>query len=212
MNILHICANPKPTDESASKQMAAAFFTKLAEKNIDFELTNVDLYQNPPPYLSYEEYRGFWLPVFIEGYQATDEELEAMAYAQEQGELFNKADILVLTTPMWNYSIPAILKAWIDQVVAPNITFKMEKDGPRPLHSLKQIVVLAASGGVYKEDDPRDCLTAQIREAFSFIGIDNISTAWADGQNLLFFDDSVLRKSFAIESAQDLAEEVTELQ
>jgi len=212
MNILHICANPKPTDESVSKQMAAAFFTKLAEMNVDYELVNVDLYQEPPPFVSYDEYRGFWFPVFIGGYQATDEELAAMEYAKQQGELFNQADVLVLTTPMWNYSIPAILKAWMDQVISPDITFKMEKYGPKPLHSIKQIVVLAASGGVYKEEDPRDCLTSQIREAFSFIGIDNISTAWADGQNLLFFDDSVLRKSFAIESAQDLAEEVTELQ
>ena len=210
MNILHICANPKPTDESASKQMAAAFFTKLAELNIEYELNNVDLCSEPPPFISYEQYRGHWYPVFIEGYQATDEELEDMAYAREQGELFNQADVLVLTTPMWNYSIPAILKAWIDQIIAPGITFKMEKDGPKPLHSIKQIVLLAASGGVYKEEDPRDCLSAQIREAFAFIGIDNIATAWADGQNPLFFDDASLRKSFAIESAQDLAEEIAE--
>lgn len=211
MNILHICANPKPTDESVSKQMAAAFFTKLAEMNVDYELVNVDLYQEPPPFVSYDEYRGFWFPIFINGYQATDEELAAMAYAKQQGELFKQADILVLTTPMWNYSIPAILKAWIDQIVSPDITFKMEKDGPKPLHSIKQIVVLAASGGVYKEEDTRDCLTAQIREAFSFIGIDNIATAWADGQNPLFFEDGVTRKAMAIESAQDLAEEVADL-
>jgi len=211
MNILHICANPKPTDESVTKQMATAFFVKLAEKNIDYDLVNVDLYQEPPPFVSNEEYRGFWFPVFIDGYQATDEEVEAMAYAKEQGEYFRQADVLVLTTPMWNYSIPAILKAWIDQVLAPGITFKMEKDGPMPLHSIKQIVVLAASGGIYKEEDPRDCLTTQIREAFSFIGIDNISTAWADGQNPLLFDDCSLRKAFAIESAQDLAEEVADM-
>jgi FMN-dependent NADH-azoreductase len=191
--------------------MAAAFFTKLAEKNIEFELSNVDLYSNPPPFLSYEEFRGLWFPVYIDGYQATDEELEAMAYAREQGELFNNADVLVITTPMWNYSIPAILKAWIDQILAPSITFEMEANGPRPLHSIKQIVVLAASGGVYKEDDPRDCLTSQIREAFSFIGIDHISTAWADGQNPLFFEDGSIRKSFAIESAQELAEEVADI-
>ncbi len=211
MNILHICANPKPTDESVSKQMATAFFVKLAEKNIDYDLVNVDLYQDPPPFISNEEYRGFWFPVFIDGYQATDEEVAAMAYAKEQGEYFRQADILVLTTPMWNYSMPAILKAWIDQVIAPEITFKMEKDGPKPLHSIKQIVVLASSGGIYKENDSRDCLTTQIREAFDFIGIDNISTAWADGQNPLFFDDSSLRKAFAIESAQDLAEEVADM-
>lgn len=211
MNILHVCANPKPTDESVSKQLAAAFFVKLAEVNPDFEVMNVDLYQEPPPFISYSQFRGSWFPVFIEGYQATDVEKEAMAYAAKQGELFKAADILILTTPMWNYAVPAIMKAWIDQLLTPGITFNMEKDGPKPLHHLKQIVLLAASGGIYKEDDPRDCLTAQIREAFSFIGIDNVTTAWADGQNPLFFEDYEIRKNLAIEAAQELAEEVAEM-
>lgn len=211
MNILHICANPKPTEESVCKQMAVSFFTKLVTINPEFEVTNVDLYQDPPPFLTYEAYRGLWYPVFIEGYKPTDEDLEAMTYAKEQAKLFNEADLLVITTPMWNYAIPAILKAWIDQVIAPGMTFELEKDGPRPSHHLKEVVLLASSGGSYKEEDPRDCLTSQLREAMSFIGIDNICTAWADGQNPLFFNDCLERKEFALESARDLAEEVAEM-
>lgn len=211
MNILHICANPKPTDESVSKQMAAALFTRLAENNIEFELNNIDLYQNPPPFVSYNQYKGAWFPVFIDGYRTTDAELADMAYAKEQGQLFNAADVLVITAPMWNYSMPAILKAWIDQILMPDVTFKMDKHGPTPLHHLREIVLLAASGGAYKEDDPRDCLTTSLREAFGFIGIDNIQIAWADGQNPLFFSDSLTRKQFAIEMVQDLADELSEV-
>ena len=44
MNVLHICANPRPVQESVSKQLATAFFMRLAERNPDINVTNVDLY------------------------------------------------------------------------------------------------------------------------------------------------------------------------
>ena len=47
MNILHVCANPKPTEESISKQLASAFFGKVIELKPDVELVNVDLYEIP---------------------------------------------------------------------------------------------------------------------------------------------------------------------
>lgn len=212
MKILHVFANPKPTEESASKQLAAAFFAHLVQENPNFEVQNVDLYENPPPFLSYEAYRGFWYPVFIDGYQPTDNEIESMSYAMEQGEMFTQADVLVLTVPMHNFSVPAIMKAWIDQILAPDISFRMEEDGPKPVHKIKKMILLVASGGSYKEDDERDALTAQIRAAFGFIGIDDIAVAWADGQNPLFFHDSEMRKNMAIEAAQELAEEIAEME
>jgi FMN-dependent NADH-azoreductase len=212
MNILHVCANPKPTEESASKQLATAFFTTLVSNNPDFQVNNIDLYQDPPPYLAYEAFRGFWYPVFIDGYQPTDEDEAAMAYAKAAGEKFNEADVLVLTTPMWNFNIPAILKAWIDQVLAPGVTFDITGDGIKPLHRLRRIILLVASGGVYKEDDPRDSLSSQIRAAFQFIDVRDIDIAWADGQNPLFFEDSEQRKQFAVEAAQEIAEEIAEMQ
>ena len=60
MNVLHVCASPRPTEESVSKQLAIAFFTKMAELNPDVDVTNVDLYHNPPPFLSYYAYRAMW--------------------------------------------------------------------------------------------------------------------------------------------------------
>ncbi|MBU0678523.1 MAG: NAD(P)H-dependent oxidoreductase [Verrucomicrobia bacterium] len=96
MKILHVFANPKPTEESASKQLAAAFFGKLVEMNPDVEIENVDLYDDPPPFLSYETYCAFWYPVMIEGYTTTDKDDEAMAYAKKHAEIFNSADVLVI--------------------------------------------------------------------------------------------------------------------
>lgn len=208
MNVLHILANPKPIEESASKQLAAAFFARLAEKNPDVNVENVDLYHNPPPLYSYDLYRYVWYPIFQPGYQASEAEKAASEYCRQQCELFRDTDILVLTMPMWNFSVPAIVKAWIDQVISPNEAFTISPDGVKPLHRIKQIILLVASGGSYKEGDARDALTPEIRAAFGFINIDNIAVVWADGQNRFFHTDSDERKKMAIEAAQELAEEV----
>lgn len=210
MNVLHICADPKPTEESASKQLAVAFFRTLAEQNPEVEITNVDLYENPPPFLDYQAIRGFWFPVFIDGHQPTDDEQLAGTYGIEQGEIFNQADVIVLTVPMWNFSVPAILKAWMDQVLSPSVTFTMDKSGTIPLHKVRKLILLASSGEVLKQDDERDALTPLIVSAFAEAGVRNVSIAWADGQYTFRYNDAESRKQMALEAAEELAEEVLE--
>ena len=100
MNILHVCANPKPTEQSVSKQMAARFFGKLMELNPDVELNNVDLYQEKPPYYSNDLCRRMWNPVFDPTYEPTKAEEAAANYAMKQAELFKTSDVLVLTIPL----------------------------------------------------------------------------------------------------------------
>ncbi len=212
MNILHVCANPKPTEESVSKQLAAAFFAKLIELKPEAELVNVNLYDEKPPFYSYELYKRAWYPVFDETYEPSKVEEMALNYATKQAELFNEADVLVLTTPMWNFSLPAIMKAWIDQVLSPGLTFTISKEeGMKPLHKIKSIVLLVASGGSYMEDDDRDALTRQVRAGFGFVGIHDLEIVWAEGQNPLFFDDCNEKKAMAIEAASEIAEDIAEM-
>jgi len=213
MNVLHVCANPKPTDESVSKQLAAAFFGKLIELRADVDLVNTDLYDEKPPFYSYELYKRSWYPVMDESYEPSKAEEMAMNYAAKQAEAFNAADVLVLTMPMWNFTVPAIMKAWIDQVLCPGLTFEISaEEGVKPLHKIKSIVLLVASGSVYKEGDERDALSTQVRSAFGFVGIDDIEIVWADGQNPLFNMDSDERKEMALEAASEIAEDIAELE
>ena len=213
MNVLHVCANPKPTEESVSKQLAAAFFGKLIELRSDVELVNTDLYDEKPPFYSYELYKRVWYPVLDESYEPSKAEDMAQNYAAKQAEAFNAADVVVLTMPMWNYSVPAIMKAWMDQILCPGLTFSLStEEGVKGLHKVKSIVLLVASGSVYKEDDDRDALTRQVRHAFSFIGIDNLEIVWADGQNSLFNMDTDARKEMALEAAVEIAEDIAELE
>ncbi|HMP72648.1 MAG TPA: NAD(P)H-dependent oxidoreductase [Kiritimatiellia bacterium] len=211
MNVLHICANPRPIEESASKQLAAAFFSKLIELNSDVVVNNVDLYTETPPYLSYDGYRRFWMPVEDASYEMNKKEEAAGHYVNKNLEAFRTADVLVLTMPMWNGGPPAIMKAWIDQMINPGVAYELEDGVVKPLHQLRKIVLLVASGDVYKEDDLRDGITPVVRNAFGSIGVTDYEVAWADGQNSIIYPDSVERKQLAIEAAQEIAEEIAEL-
>jgi len=211
MNVLHICANPRPVQESVSKQLATAFFMRLAERNPDINVTNVDLYQSPPPFLTLPAFRGTWQPALEAGYKPTTGEYNAAAYSRTHAEQLKQADVVVLTMPMWNFSMPAIMKAWLDQVVAPGATFDFEEGAIKPLHHIQKLVLLIASADEFKEDDVRDGLTRELRATFEFIGVTDIAIVWADGQHGHGEDEAKEHKDIAIETAQDIAEEVAEM-
>jgi FMN-dependent NADH-azoreductase len=211
MNVLHILANPRPVEESTSKQLAAAFFGRLIERNPEVTVNNVDLYSEPPPYLSLDAWRYFYQGSIDPSYKPTRAQENAANYARTQGEALSQADVLVITVPMWAGSAPAIFKAWLDQVMQPGIMYTFGAEGVKPLHQLRRVVVLVASGDVYKESDPRDGLTTMLQNNFGFIGVTDISYAWADGQEKTMYADGEERKQLAIEAAQDLADEISEL-
>jgi FMN-dependent NADH-azoreductase len=116
--------------------------------------------------------------------------------------------VLVITAPMWNFSVPAILKAWMDQVLSPGATFEISAQGVKGLHHIKKIILLTSSGGSYQKSDPKEHLLAEIKTAFGFVKIENVEAAWADGQNTFFFKDSKERKNRAIEEAKGLSDEL----
>lgn len=205
MNVLHIVANPKPEVESNAKQLAEVFFKELKTKRRDLSVTEVDLYGKPPPYYDYATYRHYWYPVFVAGYKPSEGEKAAAAYSMEQCRLFKAADVVVLTTPMWNFGVPAILKAWLDQVLMPNVTFTIGTGGVQALHKVRKVVVLASSGGTYEGGDLRDGIRNGIKAAVGFVGISDVEVAWAQGQNPFFFTDHEARKAKAMAEAVRLA-------
>jgi FMN-dependent NADH-azoreductase len=208
MKILHISANPKPRGESISKGLTEVFFNSLKNHDPHAEVTKVDLYESPPPFFTYDAFRYFWMKPFDETYTPSKQEEDAAAYAREQAKLFCQADVVVLTAPMWNFSCPAILKAWQDQVIAPGLTFQMGPDGINPLHKVKSMVLLTSSGGVYGKENNKDSLTTQLKNAFGFIGITDFEIAWASGQNPFFYKDIEERKNKAMDIARELGAKI----
>ncbi|HOU20727.1 MAG: NAD(P)H-dependent oxidoreductase [Kiritimatiellae bacterium] len=211
MNVLHVIANPRPAETSSSKKLAFEFFAALTEKNPDVVVNNVDLYQNKPPYVSAEALNYFWGPVANPAYIPSKAEETAANFSNNNAQALIDADVLVLTLPVWLNSMPAILKAWLDQVIVPGKMFEFGAEGLVPTHHLRTVVLLVSSDQVYKENDVRDGLTPAIRAIFAYIGVEDIQIAWADGQDASRHFDSNERREMAIEAAKEIAEEIAEL-
>ena len=208
MNVLHVIANPRPAETSASKKLAFEFFAALTEKNPDVIVNNVDLYQNKPPYVSAEALTYFWGPVADPTYIPSKADENAANFSNNNAQVLIDADILVLTLPVWLNSMPSILKAWLDQVLVPGKMFSFGPEGLVPTHHLKTVVLLVSSDQVYKEGDIRDGLTPAIRAIFAYIGVDDIQIAWADGQDTARHFDSEQRREMASEAAREIAEDL----
>ena len=208
MNVLHVIANPRPAETSSSKKLAFEFFAALTEKNPDVVVNNVDLYQNKPPYVSAEALNYFWGPIANPAYIPSKAEETAANFSNNNAQALMDADVLVLTMPVWLNSMPAILKAWLDQVLVPGKMFEFGAEGLVPTHHLRTVVLLVSSDQVYKEGDVRDGLTPALRAIFAYIGVEDLQIAWADGQDSSRHFDSNERREMAIEAAREIAEDI----
>jgi len=100
-------------------------------------------------------------------------------------ELLN-SDLLVIATPMWNFGIPSLLKAWIDLVVRPGVTFKYTGSGVVGLAKDKKAILVIASGGVFADGPWKawDFVDPYLRQILKFIGIEDVQTVRVEGLNI----------------------------
>ena len=115
------------------------------------------------------------------------------------------ADDIVIATPIYNFSVPAALKAWIDLICRDKITFVYENDSPRGLLSNKRATVIVTSGGTLAGKDI-DYTTSYIRHILGFIGVTDVTMI--DVTGLSKNRSKVIanaRKEISTVSAQQLA-------
>ena len=116
------------------------------------------------------------------------------------------ADDIVIATPIYNFSVPAALKAWIDLICRDKITFVYENDSPRGLLSNKRATVIVTSGGTLAGKDI-DFSTSYIRHILGFIGVDDVTmidvTGLSKNRNDVIND---ARKEISTVSARQLAD------
>ena len=94
------------------------------------------------------------------------------------GELV-AADVIVIGTPIYNFSVPAALKAWIDLIARAGLTFEYSADGPKGLLHGKRAIIAVASGGTKMGSDI-DFATGYLRHVLGFVGITQIEFVAAD--------------------------------
>jgi FMN-dependent NADH-azoreductase len=111
---------------------------------------------------------------------------EAAHQSDELTDELLLSDLLVISTPMWNFGIPSALKAWIDLVVRPGRTFQYTANGVDGLAKNKKAILVLASGGVFTEGPWRswDFVEPYLRQILGFIGIQEVQTVRAQGMNI----------------------------
>ena len=101
---------------------------------------------------------------------------DAAAGAASQGVLdeFMAADIVVIGAPMYNFTIPSQLKAWIDRIAVKGRTFQYGANGPEGLVGAKRVIVAVSRGGVYGADTPMasfEHVEAYLKAVLGFMGV-----------------------------------------
>jgi len=186
--ILYIKANVKPEGTSRTFQISDNFVEQYRKLNPNDEIITLDLYKEGIGFLT-EEAISLHRPAPGEG-----KDHPVLKYAYQ----FAEADKYIIAAPMWNLSIPAILKAYIDYVSVTGITFKYTAQGPVGLCEGKKAVHIVTRGGAYSEGPAvsYEMGDRYLRTIFGFFGITDFSTISADKVDVIGEDvQSILRNT-----------------
>lgn len=162
MTILHVDSSISG-DNSASRAISAAIVDRLSRENPAARVLRRDLVGNPLPHLTLGSFNDS---------EVLDE--------------FLSADTVVVGAPMYNFTLPTQLKAWIDRLLIAGTTFRYTENGPEGLVKGKRVIVALARGGIYDAGSPAaalEHLETYLRGVFNFIGIDPEFVA-ADGLSI----------------------------
>jgi FMN-dependent NADH-azoreductase len=177
MKLLHIDSSVLGP-HSVSRQVSAAIVQRLREATPGLDITYRDLSLTPLAHLS-----GSHLAA-LQGAAADTALQQDLAAGRAMLDEFLAADIVVLGAPMYNFTIPSQLKAWIDRILVAGKTFKYGAQGAEGLAGGKRVIVAISRGGFYGAGTPAavgEHLETYLRWVFGFIGIANPEFISADG-------------------------------
>jgi FMN-dependent NADH-azoreductase len=177
MKLLHIDSSVLGPD-SVSRKVSAAIVDRLRQATPRLEVIYRDLTSTPLSHLS-----GSHLAA-AQGAAPEAALLQDLAAGQAVLDEFLAADIVVLGAPMYNFTIPSQLKAWIDRILVAGKTFKYSAQGAEGLAGNKRVIVAISRGGFYGAGTPAaalEHLESYLRGVFGFIGVVNPEFITAEG-------------------------------
>lgn len=177
MKLLHLDSSVLG-QHSVSRQVSAAIVERLRQANPGLETIYRDVTATPLGHLT-----GLHLAA-SQGAAPEPSVREDLATGQAVLDEFLAADIVVIGAPMYNFTIPSQLKAWIDRILVAGKTFKYGAQGVEGLAGGKRVIVAISRGGYYGADTPAaagEHLETYLRWVFGFIGIHNPEFISADG-------------------------------
>lgn len=174
-NILHIDSSAR-RNGSVTRALSAEAVRRLRTEHPGAKVTRRDLAAGEP-FLS-ESWVG---ANFTPADARNTEQAAILAHSDALVAELKAADVIVIGMPVYNFSIPAALKSWVDQVARAGETFRYTQAGPEGLLTGKRAIIAFASGGV-PFGSPAELASPYIRQVLGFLGITEVDFAFAEPQ------------------------------
>jgi len=178
MQLLHIDSSVLGTN-SASRALSAEIVAKQIALHPGINVVRRDLAADAASHLS-SAHLAAWQGAAVEDDELGADLAKGGAYLDE----LLAADIIVIGAPMYNFSIPSQLKAWIDRVVVAGKTFRYGANGAEGLLKNKKVFIASSRGNVYAAGSPAAAFEhheSYLTGVLSFIGLTNVTIVRAEG-------------------------------
>jgi len=180
MKVLHIDSSPL-AGNSVSRQLTARIVAQWQAAHAGTVVDYLDLAKDAPSHLNSDSL-GFRMGANAGA--LSDVQRRENAVSEALVSQFLAADVIVVGAPMYNFSVPSQLKAWIDRVAQAGRTFTYTDKGPKGLAGGKTVIVASTRGGVYSTNPALAGLDHQesyLKTVFGFFGITDVRFVRAEG-------------------------------
>lgn len=206
--VLYITANPKAEEHSFSLSVGREFVNAYKQQNPNDEVIELDLYKENIPYIDYDVFSGWGKLAQNPDFSALSAEEQAkVARINELTDQVLSADKYVFVTPLWNLSIPPMVKAYIDTICVAGKTFRYTEQGPEGLLKGRKVLHVQARGGVYSEGPAAEMEFGDryLRTVMGFLGATDFTTLAIEGMAAMPQEADNI-KANAVSRAKDLAQ------
>ncbi|WP_298012865.1 NAD(P)H-dependent oxidoreductase [uncultured Castellaniella sp.] len=180
MKLLHIDSSITGSD-SVSRRLTHDIVAQQRAAHPDLQVEYLDLAAQAPQPLSLDAL-GFRTPGSAETLsevQRRENEVSEALVSQ-----LIEADVVVIGAPMYNFTIPAQLKSWLDRVAQAGRTFKYTESGPVGLLGDKTVILALSRGGIYSANPAMEHQESYLKSIFGFMGVTDIRSVRAEGLNM----------------------------
>jgi FMN-dependent NADH-azoreductase len=180
--VLYINGNPQQEDQSYSRRVGRYLVNEKSRRTNE-HIDEINLYEEYIPLID-EDVLSAW-GALRDGESFEDLSVDQQSKVGRMNELleqFKAADEYIFITPLWNFSVSPMLKAYIDNIMIAGETFKYTEEGPVGLLTDKKATIIQASGGVYSDALASIEHGANLLETvLGFVGIKDVQTVRVEG-------------------------------
>ena len=195
--VLLVETSPRGND-SLSRKAGRLIIERLKARGA-IHLTTRDLQSDSIPHVDAVKMLAYFTPAD----QLTPAQRDTLALSDQLTEEVLSVDTIVISTPMWNFSLPSVLKAWVDHIVRAGKTFKFGPNGLEGMLKGKKIYVATSSGSVFSSGpfQAYDHVGPYLKAVFGFMGATEVTIIRIEGTNSPDVAAEALKKAMtAIES------------